>query len=100
MPNPLTPDEIAALRTKKTLSAEEAKNVRSKATRKPASKSKKIDTTDRSYNMWFRLRHYYGRCENPECLSPEGPARMVSEVNGTMMCRWDYLNGWEGNGDS
>lgn len=83
----LTPDEIA-----KILKTPE------KTPRLP--KSKKPDSSIRDYQTWFKMRHVLIRpdneetaqCSNPNCSEPK--RHMVADVEGILMCRVCFLNGY------
>lgn len=64
-------------------------------------KSKKIDTTIRTYKVWFSLQHRFGECSNDNCTDPR-PSRtgqekdkaMIAEIEGSDMCRYCFLEGY------
>jgi hypothetical protein len=67
---------------------------------------KKVDTSERTFQTWFKLAHKtmddsednYGepmKCANESCQDPNpGRVSLVAEVNGKWMCRYCYLAGW------
>src|SRR5215472_5014034 len=68
-------------------------------------KSKQRDPNDRSYKAWFALSSEIlnketnepRRCENPSCIDPRPPrhgGQFVVEINGKMMCRYCFVEGW------
>lgn len=71
---------------------------------------KKVDTTVRDHQTWFKLMHHFFdeetqtmvACENPNCGDPrehkEAP-QMCAKVNGVYMCRFCFLSGYQSNPD-
>jgi hypothetical protein len=89
----LTPDQIKAL-----LAIPSKRGGRGKG-------GKTIDTSVRDYETWFKLAHKImdaeevdgtdNECSNPICLDPrEGRSRVLAEVNGLVMCRYCFLDGF------
>lgn len=88
---PLTPEQI------KHLLALPQATGRGKG-RKPKNH---IDTSIREAVTWFKLgakmvdqdTQELTKCENPDCTDTR-PSHLVAEVNGKLMCRRCFLNGW------
>lgn len=87
----LTPDQIKAL-----LAKPEKKGGRSAS-------GKAIDTSVRTYEVWFKLAHkildgddpQIEGCSNENCLDPRvDRAILLAEVNGLFMCRYCFLDGF------
>jgi hypothetical protein len=68
-------------------------------------RKKQHDPNDRSYKAWFALSQEIinketnepMRCENPSCVDPRPPVhggQFVVEVNGKLMCRYCFVEGW------
>jgi len=66
---------------------------------------KERDPNDRSFKAWFALSQEIInkdtneplRCENPSCIDPRPPVhggQFVVEVNGKLMCRYCFVEGW------
>lgn len=66
---------------------------------------KLIDTSNRDYTTWFALAHRifdeekdFLSCENPKCVDPrpkvEGKPTVVAEIDGVLMCRYCFFEGY------
>lgn len=86
MSNPLSPEQIANL-----LKKDEQKPARKVGTRK--------DTTEpRNYDNWWKQSQVFGDCGNEDCADPRDKSRpgvtLVAKMpNGTMVCRYCFLDG-------
>lgn len=82
-----------------SLSPDEAKAILSSPQSSTRPKRVKLDTSERTISVWFRLVHHLGFCSNPNCrdtrptLTVEGNT-MVSTVNGLEMCRICFIDGY------
>jgi hypothetical protein len=74
-----------------------ALDIQIKAPRK--NKSGSVNTQNRDFETWFKLRTTFGFCENPKCTD-QRPAKvaegnaMVAVVKDKSMCRICFLAGW------
>ena len=64
--------------------------------------SRKLDTKDRSLTNWFKFSHQLNPdgefdCSNPNCLCPPEARgkRPTSEIDGTRMCRYCFVGGYD-----
>lgn len=88
------------------LSSEEIKKLLALPTNRGRGRHPKdwVDTSVRDYQTWFKLNHklwdeereHYAKCDNPDCKDyREGRNQhMVAEVDGTLMCRICFLDGY------
>lgn len=64
-------------------------------------KTSTVDTSVRTYKVWFALPLKFGECSNEGCTDPR-PSRtgeekdktLVAEIKGRAMCRYCFLGGY------
>lgn len=66
---------------------------------KPKRNSSKIDTSVRTYEVWWKLPQFFGNCDNPNCIDPrprkiETGHAMLAVVDKLKMCRFCFLDGF------
>lgn len=69
----------------------------------PQTRTSRVKTVNRDYQGWFKsIQKLYDSstgelldCENPDCVDPrEGKSIVVVEIEGKLMCRYCFLDGW------
>lgn len=87
----LTPEQIEALL--------------SKPESRPRRKTTGVDTSERTYQTWFKLHHSMiddvteelCHCQNPNCQDPRDHSehsQMCVKINEQYMCRFCFMSGW------
>jgi len=86
-----------------SLSPEDIQRLLKKKEPAKTSKGKKIDTSVREVEVWFQMHQVLfdeeleqmAKCSNSNCTDSRGRAQLVAEINGVLMCRRCFLDGYK-----